>query len=292
MLVYTCLFTIAGADPSKNKYVDMLYIWLHMLKTYGGLTAHDHVFVFIDEVTIEFIHKKYLFLGAIFKSLVCQFNIIKVPQPSTYFEGMLMKYMPFRDPWKSKFMDASHCIYLDLDVLPISRFQRFIDEFDMVHPDVLYVCAEGPLTDDNYLGKFATSEELAIIHCKDVKLYGVTAGIFGFTPGPAIEIFMNRMLYLLANASDKKMYTLDQPYFNREVIYGISTNTLRISYKTFANHVYINKHITPNGTFVIPNDSIILWNNMGEPMAPDVHLSKVIMAMSIMHARDAAAPKK
>ena len=215
-LCLSCIvFTLKDKAVEENKYINMFIIWLTSLIKSGGLQEDDMVYVYTDNLTIEYIEA-----NTIFPSLqnLCRFQceIIVLPSPKTILEGMMMKYTIY--PYEQDVF-----MYCDIDVFIVKSLHSLVDK--MVE-NRIYLSPEGLLKDDIY------SADLPSNYTIDPNTVGISSGKFAIYGKDQRD-----SLFKLINSIckyDSTYYTADQPFFNHVILLKLPTTlSASLDYKIF-----------------------------------------------------------
>lgn len=261
MFLYTLLFTLQDKDASKNKYVDMFYIWLTFVKRNAGLKATDTVCLFVDDRTLDVLNSNEI-LDIVLGDSIFKFEIWSIPVPATLSDGISQRYTI-----------ASHDIhlFLDLDILVQNPISPALQGFQS---SPWFACMpEGHLLHSDYGGHLLTP-------CDTYStLSGFSAGWFAFTPCRTVaEMFCKMQTDILKN-KDTPFYTIDQPFFNKAMIELQESNTTHpmtsyfLSSNLYTNNVHLNTE----------SSASIFCNYCGEPGNDTFHFQKLLLALSLAY---------
>jgi len=249
MLVYTLLFTLAHKNPSENKYVDMLLIWLTYLLKYGGLDKSDSIAVLADTRTFTYI-QEIESLSLLVDTSPCSVEFICIEPPLTLSEGMVQRYRAFQK--------HTTYLYLDLDILTCKAMKDSIPTLELKH---LLVMPEGRLEDNNYAGLVLKGDIPSVC--------GFTSGWFAFTPCQEIQNLFEHIRSECIAQSHTPFYTVDQPFFNKWVWRSLSEVSSGITV------LLMNDDIMENNSFQ-PQPSTVFMNYCGEPGKGETHATKMV----------------
>lgn len=271
--MYTNIFTLAGSEPSKNKYLEMLGIWYTFLKRFSGLTlgkegqgSIDKVYILMDDVTHAYLRST----GEV-DDFLKDVSVALYKQPATLAEGAKARYS-FAAHLQANLAGPTY-LYLDVDVL-VCRPLTFLYDSMTSRNRLIYTTEEavshisGDITSSSYLaGRLTLTDEQAA----DLSGQGgISSGIFGWQNSkPAMSEFFVTIVDKM-NASTEKYYTLDQPYFNEAIV----SERLRNPWNTYhidSEKIGINADVRPDMPYV-------LVNMCGEPGNGELHLNKLIDA--------------
>jgi hypothetical protein len=258
MLVYSILFTPEGKSPKENMYVQMFHIWVTFLIRNGGLTSSDRIDLLVDKETFAYMKEENItnLLIASKHSIPVKFHLIDTPK--TIAEGMCMRY--------SIRSATDLCIFLDLDILVVSNLHDYWKSIpESNEKDTLFIFPEfATMWKDNYA--------LHVIPESLQKEYpsmkGYTSGWFAYCPGTGIQRFLSDVCKSCNSYKGKKLYTIDQPFFNQQVFVRkaapVDCKVVDVSSDTLAWNTYFPSAKSP---FV---------NFAGEPGVGSVHLTKML----------------
>lgn len=210
--IYTVLFTLAGRDPSKNKYVDMFYIWLSFLIRNAGLGSMDSVVILIDAPTLDYINSVST-LDILSEDITFQLVFDEIPVPANTSIGMCCRYT--HSP-----MDTEFSLYLDLDILIMRNVHTLVKGCATLSAD-LFIMPEGLLIDPNYG---------ALIKSADWNAVGYTGCWLLYRNDAPKTLFKEIADECIKNAATP-FYTVDQPYYNLKIYQCLQSTqpTIRIS---------------------------------------------------------------
>ena len=210
MLLYTVCFTKKGIEPTNNKYISMLFIWLRYVKAFGCMRPTDSLCILVDPQTKQYLESLQC-TDAI--QLPCTF--VEFEQPSTAQEGTQFRYRIYES---GHIDDSTQVCYMDVDMLVIKDI-HWIEKELTGSPKSLLVYPEYTLRHFTYLGEL--TEEDMVFFEEFPELYtthpGMTSTIFAFCGSLLKEPFAE--LVSSMKASTTVHYTLDQPFFNRMVLW-------------------------------------------------------------------------
>jgi FkbM family methyltransferase len=259
MLVYTLLFTLVNRDPCKNKYIEMFFIWLTFLARNGGLTKGDTVMVLIDDKTLDRINDYYMPLGSIFDDLPFELTFHSIEQPVSLSDGFCERFRELNGIF------SEFSLFLDLDILVFQSIKPLEEQYKE-KKNSLIVMPEGDIYTDNYGGK--------LIDISGVTLPGVTAGLFGFTPGATIVAIFNKIIERTQKNKKTPFYTVDQPFFN--YYYYLTASTPEA-----ADYIsFFDKYSLGNNFYTIHN-KIMFLNLCGDPGDSKLHFEKMFLKLLV-----------
>jgi hypothetical protein len=264
MLVYTVCFTKKGIEPKDNKYISMLFIWLRYMEVFGGITDTDTICVLVDPET-----KKYIDSFQSSSILHLPFKVVEFEQPSTAQEGTQFRYRIYES---GLIKDSMPVCYMDVDMLVIKDI-HWIDKELAEAPQALLVYPEYTLRHFTYLGEL--TEEDMVFFEEFPELYtthpGMTSTLFAFCGSLLKEPFAE--LVATMKASTTVHYTLDQPFFNRMVLWHCYKK------QTFEVSFLQKKSIAYNDLRSRCGEEARLINYCGEPGNQEFHWMKMLMAL-------------
>jgi FkbM family methyltransferase len=230
----------------------MFYIWLTFLARNGGLSKDDTVEVLIDNITLERLNESY-FLTEIYEKLPFQLIFRSIEQPVTLSDGFCER---FREE-NGIFSDFS--LFLDLDVIILKSIKHLQVEYKETK-NSLIVMPEGNIYNENYGGK--------LVDISGVTIPGVTAGLFGFTPGVTVDAIFKKIIERTQKNKKTPFYTVDQPFFNY-YYYLTAVNP-------DVNHIihYLNNH-SYSANFDLIHEKTIFFNMCGCPGDGRFHFEKM-----------------
>jgi hypothetical protein len=261
MLLYTVCFTKQGQDPKNNKYILMFLIWLKFVEAFGCVQSTDHICVLVDKET-----KKYL---ETLNVVPLPYTCIEFEQPSTIQEGTQFRYRIYESGLIQE--DTAAC-YMDVDMLVIKDIHWIQSELDAA-PKSLLVYPEYTMRHFTYLGDL--TEEDMVLFDEFPELYtnhpGMSSTIFAFCgktfQGPFEELVSKMRTSTITH------YTLDQPFFNRMVLWHCyKKQTFEISFlqKTCIAYNELRSRCSPE---------VCILNYCGEPGDQELHWTKMFMAL-------------
>jgi len=264
IVLYTNLFTLGHHNKTKNKYIDMFFIWLMYVVKFAALKTGDVCVMLIDEVT--FAHLSTNPILHMLCQRIPQCKIIHYPQPTHIKAGMLERFNLHR------YMDLSHSlnIYLDIDVLVIQNIRQMIVDPVMDQITTFYVKQEGELLHTNYYGELASEEDKTLIASTCPTMTGFTSGIFAWKNAKDVHEFFN-MVVERAKADTQEYYTVDQPYFNAAVFHYLFKKNNVCRFQPLLPHCVGHNLFS---TQVQPHT--VLLNFCGIPGDDDFHWNKIL----------------
>lgn len=227
--VYTNLFTLPGTEPAANQYVKCFMIWLAFVQKFGGLGEGDRIVAAIDSDTFAFLKTvpRYVHL------LNSAINMIEVyDRPQELIDGMAMRYR-MADALQQNEPGRLY-MYLDVDVLVVrplrELFVGLIENRVHIATEEYLKGLVGDIFHCYYLdGRVEmTAEERARVS----RFGGISSGMFAWHWAEAGWDFFRRIL--VAIGSDKAagrpfIHTIDQPYFNEQVVRTLLHNETLVS---------------------------------------------------------------
>ena len=216
VIIYTNLFTLKGKECSKNKYIDMYFIWLLYIIKYANLQQNDKCITLVDNITYNYIKLNPLFLLLIGR--INNFNIIEYEQPDSIKQGMLERFK-INNILNLTNIHSAYYLYIDIDVLIVNNIRNIFKQNSINDTATLFLKPEEHILGGNYYGELASEDDKQQISIRCPTMPGFTSGIFGWTSNSTnITDFFN-FIIKTANESDKELYTIDQPFFNAAVFH-------------------------------------------------------------------------
>ena len=263
IVLYTNLFTLEHHNKTKNKYIDMFFIWLMYVVKFAALKEGDLCVMLIDEVT--FTHLSTNPILHFLCQRIPQCKIIHYPQPKHIKDGMLERFNLHH------YMDLSRSlnIYLDIDVLVIHNIRHMITEHVTDQITTFYLKPEGELLHTNYYGELASEEDKTLILSSCPSMTGFTSGIFAWKNAKDVNEFFS-MIVDRAKADTKEYYTVDQPYFNAAVFQYVFKKTdicrFHVLSPNRVGHNLFSSQVQPHTVLLnfcgIPGDDDFHWNKI------------------------------
>ena len=264
MLLYTVCFTKKGIQPENNKYISMFFIWLRYLEVYGGVTATDTICVIMDSET-----KRYIDTFQTVNVIQIPYTSIEFEQPSTAQEGTQYRYRIYES---GLITDKLQVCYMDVDMLIIKDIHWIEHELTQ-NSNALLVYPEYTLRHFTYLGEQTEEDMIFFDEFPDVYTThpGMTSTFFAFSGLLLNEPFQE--LISKMKTSEIEHYTLDQPFFNRMILWH--------SYKkqTFEISFVQKKAIAYNTLRNRCSEEACIINYCGEPGNQEFHWMKMFMAV-------------
>jgi hypothetical protein len=272
IIIYTNLFTLKGKECSKNKYIDMYYIWLLYIIKYANLQENDICVTLVDNITYNYIKSNNLFLLLIGK--IKNFNIIEYEQPDNIKQGMLERFKIYN----ILNIHSKYYIYLDIDVIIIQNIRNIFSKSDINSNDkipTLFIKPEEHILGGNYYGELASEDDKNQIINMCPNMPGFTSGIFIWTSDSTnITDFFN-FIIKTANESNKELYTIDQPFFNAAIFNYLFKKVGLIRFNILNN-------VVGHNIFTIQaNSDTILLNFCGIPGDDKFHWDKILTQLCI-----------
>jgi len=267
--IYTVLFTLDGKDPSKNKYVDMFFIWFLFLKKFGDV-SNTNICLYIDTTTME-----YLKTIDRFNNILSNCQVFPFPSPSSLMEGMKRRYIVAQNFQNTN--PGQLYMYMDLDVLVYKPLSILLntsntDKLFYIHTEENLFGLAGNILSDNYVGtriSFTDKEKESFQH-----MGGISSGLFAWHHmNSEFSEFFKNILDTIQN-DYQKYYTVDQPYFNEAVLRYIPNELVCVmdSHLIGFNQIYKDIETIP----------YVLINYAGEPGDDSLHFSKLLEAYSLV----------
>lgn len=240
----------------------MLFIWLRYVEIYGGVKETDTICILVDPET-----KKYIESFQSVSILQVPVVYIEFEQPTTAQEGTQYRYRIYESGLVNE--DMRTC-YMDVDMLVIKDIHWMEAE---IQPKTLSVYPEYTLRHFTYLGDLTEEDMIFFEEFPDVYTTqpGITSTFFGFIgslmKGPFEEL-LRKM-----NTSTVEHYTLDQPFFNRMILWHCYKK------QTFEVSFVQKKAIAYNDLRKRCSEEACIINFCGEPGNQEFHWMKMFMAV-------------
>lgn len=212
--LYTNLFTIKGKDPATNQYVKLFMVWLAFSEMFAGA---ESVVVAIDSATLEYMKTIPKYVAALNRTI----RTVEIYEPpETLIDGMAMRY--FMGLRLQENEPGRLYMYLDVDVLPVRPLRELFlgDVEGKVHiatEEYLKQCV-GDIFHCYYLdGRIdLTPEQKERVG----RFGGISSGMFAWHFADATEFFKRILvaIWMDKQAGKEFIHTIDQPYFNEQVI--------------------------------------------------------------------------
>jgi len=223
--LYTNLFTIKGRDPAANQYVKVFMVWLTFVEMFAGA---DKVIAAIDSTTFEYIKTVPKYISALNKTIAA---VDIYEPPDTLIDGMAMRYfmgMRLQEKEPNRLY-----MYLDVDVLPVRHLlELFVGEVEgKIHiatEEYLKHCV-GDIFHCYYLdGRIELTPEQKE---RVGRFGGISSGMFAWHLTDGGNFFRRILFAIWKDKQAKKefIHTIDQPYFNEQVIRLFLEDEKRIS---------------------------------------------------------------
>jgi hypothetical protein len=244
------LYTLKDKEVKDNLYLDIFYVWLGKVIQSGGLRENDLIQLVVDSRTCDYLEDSETALSVLLEKLPCSFVTIVIEPPSNSLEGMMNKYLITE-------YSQDIFIYCDIDILISNPFHILTEKLS---DNMVYVCKEGSLSDENYSGSY--SSEIT-----NKTLPGFSAGKFIVTG----KDLRNSFFKSIQEACDysTKFYTVEQPFFNRAIYKDSSSIDIDI----LTQHVSFNGNDYTKDT--IFND---MAGNVGDGKS---HATKIMTALAL-----------
>ena len=256
MLIYTTLFTLANKNPKENKYVTMFYMWFSYIKRYGGLGPNDSVGLIVDEDTFRHMDSEGNQIFAYISERVSfRVEISIMKRPANLSEGLSERYNMTHF---ASFTHAELNLYLDIDCLCIRNIHTL---FNQIKLNTIYVMPEhGSIDDDDHGGEFIRSSALPYEH-----IPALTSAWIAWHHSEKQKNIFNTILKDCRERYETPLYTVDQPFFNREIFLALDTIHI-MEQDVLLYNPYIPDRRLKNAYFV---------NFAGEPGVEDCHFTKM-----------------
>ena len=256
-----------GKDPKNNKYITMFYMWFTYLKRYAGLGPDDCIGVIVDEDTLDYINSESTF-GYLNTNVPFNVELSVMKRPANLSEGFAERY---RAENFEQFTTHTLNLHIDIDCLCIRSIKSLFNEIDLSTPSFFSMAEPGYMCDDNHGGNLIKKEDLP-----HEEFPGLSAGWYAWMHSDDQKILFESVLKgCLANA-DKPFYTVDQPFYNYELLQIISEKkkvdfkVCVMDYKLVAFNPLISDSSLALAHFV---------NFCGEPGVEECHFNKIFAFM-------------
>jgi hypothetical protein len=268
VIIYTNLFTLKGKECSKNKYIDMYFIWLLYIIKYANLQQNDKCITLVDNSTYNHIKNSLLF--NFLKQKINNFNIIEYDQPDSIKQGMLERFKI------NNILNSEYYIYLDIDVLIINNIRNIFKQNPINDTPTLFLKPEEHILRGNYYGELASEDDKQQISIRCPTMPGFTSGIFGWTSNSTnITDFFN-FIIKTANESNKDLYTIDQPFFNAAVFHYMFKKIGIFKFNILSHNIVGHNIFTTQAQ----SDTVLL-NFCGIPGDDKFHWDKILTQLCI-----------
>jgi hypothetical protein len=277
-VLYTNVYTLEGSEPKHNKYIDMYLLWLANIIKYAKFQKTDICVTYMDEETYKYLDVIKSEKNTLFQTLkkqIDKFVIIKYPVPSNHKDGMLRKYAVdmMLDYTKPIHEQNPIYMYLDVDVLVVKDIRKLtlnVENMSSADKTTLFLRGESnPITHNDYYGQLMTDADKQLLIDRKIMLPGFSAGIFGWQNNTNIKQILNLVLSL-AIKDDKKLYTIEQPYFNAALFHYMFHDSMKITCVVMSRLQILQNAV---GAHLSP--SSVLVNFCGEPGDQSLHWDKL-----------------
>ncbi len=259
MLVYTTLFTLANKNPKENKYITMFYMWFSYLKRYSGLGPNDSVGLIVDEDTFGHMDSDgNQIFSYISERVPFRVEISIMKRPANLSEGLSERYnMTHFNTFTHKELN----LYLDIDCLCIRNIHKLFDNYTP-NGNTIYVMPEnGTIDDDDHGGEFVRSSNLPY---GDIPAF--TSAWIAWNHSEKQKDIFNTVLKDCRERYETPLYTVDQPFYNREIFLALNKNIHIVEQDILLYNPYIPDKRLKDAYFV---------NFAGEPGVEDCHFVKM-----------------
>jgi len=243
--VFVCVF-------HQEKYVDMFYIFLESLLTYGQLSETTHILIYTSTVFMNMIKQ-----NPLFNHDKMRFEINDTYNNSD--TACKSRLDLFEFPSVSNY---NKILYLDTDIIVKDDLNKV---FDVCTDDLLYVLGEGKITDnDNYYGGIRLFGDEIHNYSEDNSAF--SSGILLLKNCEKMRFLFNEIKKDII-ARPHYFQCFDQPY---------------IVYNAFKYQVYDNKKLK---TYAVNNDNNIYSNKIIHhfPFCPGVFKFKIENLTHFLH---------
>lgn len=257
------LFTLVDKDPTTNTYLRIFTMWLSQLRSAGGLTHEDALYISVDNRTLNELQTNSIF-GRLAKQFPCPIHIRQYRPPKTLLEGMLWKYDP-----PTYTQDAY--MYCDIDILVTRDLHTLLAT---AQNESLLLHHEEYLKNPDY-GGVVLHEGMEI----DDRLPGFSAGKFIIVGHDLCFEFMHAVKTFAEAWTGGTFYTCEQPFFNK-LIYSIDVSRTHIDTETLTDDT-----ISQNG-YEFKAGYTVLLDCMGEPGNQHLHFTKILDSFTLLRCSE------
>jgi hypothetical protein len=275
VVLFANLFTLEGRDVSKNKYIDMYYIWLNNVIKYGKLKEDDYCITFVDEVTLKTMTTSIVFNFLVNRIPNCYF--ISYKQPKNIKEGIMKRYEIEMIQEITKPIEHKNPFYLhlDIDVLIMKDIHTLFKEESysettiFLKPEMYWDFFNGM-----HYGELASEEDKELIKSKNVKMPGFSAGIFGWCNSKDIKKYFD-YIKNIAKTVDRELYTVEQPFFCAAIFNYFFREPGVFKFVIIDNEKAVDNPNVFNGL----SEKIVLINYCGNPGDESLHWDKMLLQL-------------
>jgi hypothetical protein len=253
------IFTVDGKDPEQNDYIQIFILWLTSLLKSKSLTKNDLLFLTVDAETLDYLEKATPMIQ-ILNKLESALHIQKRTKPKSVLEGTLWRYIYTEHR-------GDIYIYCDIDILICKPIHKLISQLES---NTVYVLEEGNLSAEVYsLG--ILDEEFELIRSISSNLPGLNSGLFILTNYLQKKTIFNKIENYVPS-TQRFIYTLDQPLFNRAVYTSITEKKINL------NTILLRRNtVHYNNGFMLENKEIpIFYDCNGDVGVGYRHLHRII----------------
>jgi hypothetical protein len=276
IILFANLFTLKDRDVTKNKYIDMYYIWLNNVIKYGNLRSEDYCITFVDEITLRFMRSSQIFKFLVSKISNCHF--IEYNQPSNIKDGIMKRYDIEEIQEITKTIEYLNPIYLhlDIDVLIVKDIHILFKDYKAENKTTIFLKPEfyWDFFNGLYYGELATEEDKELIRVKNVNMPGFGAGIFGWSNSKDIAKYFN-YIKNIAKTVSKELHTVEQPFFNAAIFNYFFKEVGIFNFILFSSDLVVEN---PN-IFEKISEKIVLINYCGGPGDERNHWDKQFLQL-------------
>lgn len=277
IVLFANIFTLENRDVTKNKYIDMYYIWLNNIIKYGKLENQDYCITFVDEVTMKYIESSIIFRFLVSKIPNCYF--IQYRQPRDIKEGIMKRYDIEEIYEITKDIENKNPIYLhlDIDVLIVNDIHKIFKDMNLnnetttifLKPEFYWDFFNGC-----YYGELASDEDKELIKSKNVNMPGFSAGIFGWCNSKNILKYFNFIKNIAKNV-DKELLTVEQPFFCAAIFNFFFKEPGVFKFILFDKEMVVENPNILKGI----SEKIVLINYCGMPGDEKLHWDKMLLQL-------------
>lgn len=276
IVLFANIFTIENRDVTKNKYIDMYYVWLNNIIKYGKLQSQDYCITFVDEITMKYMADSTVFKFLVSKISNCYF--IKYRQPKNIKEGIMKRYDIEEIQEITKSIEHKNPIYfhLDIDVLIVNDIHKLFKESYCNEETTIFLKPEfyWDFFNGCYYGELATEEDKELIRSRNVKMPGFSAGIFGWCNSKNIAKYFN-FIKNMAKTVDRELFTVEQPFFCGAIFNYFFKEQGIFKFVLFNNENVVENPNISNGI----SEKIVLINYCGMPGDERLHWDKMLLQL-------------
>lgn len=276
VVLFANLFTLEGRDISRNKYVDMYYIWLNNVVKYANLNENDYCITFVDEPTLNHMITSPVFRVLTNKISNCYF--IRYRQPKNIKDGIMKRYDIEELQEITKNIENKHPFYLhlDIDVLIMKDIHTLFNTYKEVDETTIFLKPEffWDFFNNCYYGELVSEADRELIKSRNVNMPGFTAGIFGWCNSKNISKYF-KYIKDMAKTIDKEFCTVEQPFFCAAIFNYFFKEPGVFKFILFDNERVVENPNILNGI----SEKIVLINYCGMPGDEKLHWDKLLLQL-------------